>query len=205
MSGALEFDIGMTASCEDGSCGVLSRVVIDPIKRSVTHLVVEPHHQHSLARLVPVDLAEVHDGELKLRCTIAQWRALQFVQETEYVLPGGPWLEYPSDSILGLPNYESTPPMIVRERLPPGEVEVRRGQHIHATDGVIGRVEGVVVDPADDHLTHILLQQGHLWGKKQVAIPVSALERIENDGLCVSLAKHEIAELPAINAAYPSL
>jgi sporulation protein YlmC with PRC-barrel domain len=199
----MQFEIGAPVSCEDGPCGVLSRVVIDPIRRAVTHLVVEPRHRHSLARLVPVDLAEVEDSGLKLRCTLAAWRALQFVEENEYVVPPEQWLEYSGDGILGLPYYAESPPVIAHERVPAGEVEVRRGEHVHASDGEIGRVEGVVVDPADHHLTHVLLQEGHLWGKKDVAIPIGAVDRVDWDGVHVSLAKEEIADLPPIEVAYP--
>jgi predicted lipoprotein with Yx(FWY)xxD motif len=29
------------------------------------------------------------------------------------------------------------------------------------------------------HITHVLLQEGHLWGRREVAIPVASLERID--------------------------
>ena len=51
------YEIGATVTCSDGPGGELSRIVIDPIRHSVTHLIVEPHHRHALARLVPVGLA----------------------------------------------------------------------------------------------------------------------------------------------------
>ena len=42
MSETTEYEIGVQAYCQDGECGELARVVIDPIKRAITHLVVEP-------------------------------------------------------------------------------------------------------------------------------------------------------------------
>ena len=47
--------------------------------------------------------------------------------------------------------------------VPVGEVEVRRGEHVHATDGPVGHVRGLVVDPTDRHVTDFLLEEGHLW------------------------------------------
>ena len=35
---------------------------------------------------------------------------------------------------------------VQHERIPLGEVEVRRGEPVHAEGGVVGRVEGLVVD-----------------------------------------------------------
>lgn len=47
-----QFTIGAEASCTDGACGAVSRVVVDPVARAVTHLVVEPAHRQGLGRLV---------------------------------------------------------------------------------------------------------------------------------------------------------
>lgn len=51
---------------------------------------------------------------------------------------------------------------------------MRRGDYVHATDGDIGRVQSLVSDRGSRHVTHVLLQEGHLWGRKEVAIPVDA-------------------------------
>jgi len=45
--------IGAEARCNDGACGQVSRVVIDPVTLTVTHLVVEPDDPHQFGRLVP--------------------------------------------------------------------------------------------------------------------------------------------------------
>ena len=70
-----------------------------------------------------------------------------------------------------------TPP-IITDTLPVGEIGIRKGQQVHATDGEIGRVQGLVIDRATHHVTHVLLQEGHLWGKKEVAIPIGAVKGI---------------------------
>ena len=164
------YEIGATVSCSDGPGGELSRIVIDPIRRSVTHLIVEPHHRHALARLVPVDLAESREHHLQLRCTRAELHDLQYAQETEF-LPVDPWILPIGDDVL-VWLYAPAETVVMHERLPLGDVEIRRGEHIHASDGVIGRVHGLVVDLADQHLTHVLVEErGHLWAAKDVAIP----------------------------------
>jgi len=61
MSETAEFTIGAEVSCEDGVCGDLRRVVVDPIKRAITHLVVEPKHRQNVGHLVPIDLVETTD------------------------------------------------------------------------------------------------------------------------------------------------
>jgi sporulation protein YlmC with PRC-barrel domain len=82
--------------------------------------------------------------------------------------------------------------------VPVGEVEVRRGEHVHATDGPVGHVRGLVVDPTDRHVTHFLLEEGHLWGAKQVAIPISAVIRVD-DGVRINLAKDQVRDLAPVD------
>jgi len=85
-----QFTIGAEANCTDGVCGEVSRVVVDPIARAVTHLVVEPKHREGLARLVPLDLVDATTREIRLRCTLAEFDALDPAEETQFVLgPNG--------------------------------------------------------------------------------------------------------------------
>jgi len=85
----MEFTIGAEASCTDGACGDVTRVVIDPVAESVTHLVIEPKHRQGLARLVPLALVDATAGEVRLSCTIAEFERLDPAEETQFV-PGSP-------------------------------------------------------------------------------------------------------------------
>jgi hypothetical protein len=86
-------------------------------------------------------------------------------------------------------------PLVVEQAVPLGETEVERHQSVHAVDGEIGQVEGFMVNPADDKVTYILLEEGHLWGRKQVAIPVSAVASID-DGIRLNITKQQVEKLP---------
>jgi sporulation protein YlmC with PRC-barrel domain len=72
--------------------------------------------------------------------------------------------------------------------------------HVHAADGQIGQVEGLVLNRRDGRVTHVLLQEGHLWGRKEVAIPVSAVTEVA-DGIRLGLTRHEVRDLPAVDIA----
>jgi hypothetical protein len=54
----------------------------------------------------------------------------------------------------------------------------------------------VRVDPGDHRVTHVLLAEGHLWGRKDVAIPASAVTKVEN-GIWLNLTKEQVEDLPA--------
>ena len=40
-----EFSMGADASCSDGPCGKLTRLIVDPETQAVTHLVIGPKHR----------------------------------------------------------------------------------------------------------------------------------------------------------------
>jgi hypothetical protein len=87
MSDNTEFTIGSEVSCSDGVCGELGRVVVDPVAKTLTHLVVEPKHASGVGRLVPVDLVDSAGQEIRLRCSSAEFDALEHAEETQF-LPG---------------------------------------------------------------------------------------------------------------------
>ncbi|MGO8991417.1 MAG: hypothetical protein ACLQGU_10495 [bacterium] len=48
------------------------------------------------------------------------------------------------------------------------------------------------------HNTHLVLREGHLCGKKDVTIPVSQIDHIEEDTVYLKLRKVDIQASPAI-------
>jgi len=200
--------------------GRLSRVVIDPVSRELTHLVVEPGRRPDEDRLVPVDLVDLGAEGIRLRCDTARFEDLERAQHTEYLPATAGQLGYPADQSMWLPYFPlgvagrgaprprpgtreadvdlAETRAVTYERVPAGEVQVRRGQPVHATDGEIGRVQGLVVDPRDHHVTHVLLDEGHLWGKKQVALPINDVTDVHH-GVQLDLSKDQVRDLPPVD------
>ena len=206
------FTIGADASCSDGDCGKVTRVVVDPVARTVTHLVIEPKHRYDRGRLVPLDLVDATTGEIRLRCTLEEFEELDPAEETQF-LPGTPgYPGYDSEQVLYMPYYGMggmgmagayAPATVTYDAVPLDEVEVRRGEHVHATDGHIGKVQGLVIDPDSYHVTHVLLQEGHLWGRKEVAIPIGAVTGVE-DGIRLNITKQQVQDLPPVDIHHPN-
>jgi sporulation protein YlmC with PRC-barrel domain len=186
-------------------------VVVDPIARAVTDLVVEPKHRQGLGRLVPLDLVDNVSavGQVTLSCTIAEFEKLDHAEETQFLPGSGGHADYTAGEALSQPYYGLTgvigdvPQVITFDTLPLDDVAVRRGEQVDATDGRIGSVQGLVIDPRNNGVTHVLLQEGHLWGRKQVAIPIGAVSKVD-DGIRVSLTKQQVENLPAVQIEHPS-
>ena len=210
MAETASFTIGAGASCTDGVGGKVTCVVVDPLARVVTHLVIEPKHRHGAARLVPLDLVDATTGEIRLRCSLAEFEKLDPAEATRF-LPGTPgYSGYGPDQVLIMPYYNigmadaySGPMTVTYDAVPLGEVEVRRGEHVHATDGHIGKVQGLVIDPDSRHVTHVLLQEGHLWGRKEVAIPIGAVTGVD-DGIRLNITKQQVQDLPPVDIHHPN-
>lgn len=202
----VQYTIGATIIADDGPCGTLGRVVIDPVAEVVTHLVVDPTHPHGPPRLVPLDLfdpAGVTDDRLRLHGTVADLSRLDAAEETHFMPPPPGYTDY--EQALVWPYYgggaavpASMAGMVTTQHLPDGEVDVRRGDPVHATDGEIGKVEGLVVTRSDRHVTHVLLQEGHLFGRKEVAIPIDAVRTVSY-GVQLSLTKEQVRDLPPVD------
>ena len=80
---------------------------------------------------------------------------------------------------------------------------MRRGKPVYATDGEIGRVEGLVIDPGSHHVSHVLLQQGHVFGRREVAIPIGAVTGVL-DTVQLDLTRQQVQDLPPVNIDHPS-
>jgi len=222
----MRLELGSAVHCADGAYGELADVVIDPIRRRVTHLVVQPHHRHDLARLVAI--ARAHplapgSAALSLDLTIAEIDQLEPLQKSAYLRVGELPIEDPDwevgiENILALPYYGGLNPggvgleapsgvgpvafddhvTALYDRLPKDRIEVRRTSPVISSDNHrLGRVDGFVVGD-EQRITHLVLEYGHLWGKREITIPISAVTKIENDEVSLSLSKDQVGELESV-------
>jgi len=194
MAGEPQFTIGARASCTDGHCGEVRRLIIDPATEIVTHLVIQPGHRQEAGRLVPVRLVETADGDIRLRCTRAEFGELDHAAERDLVAGAEAPQIVEHGGVSGAALRQTT---VLEDVIPVGETEVGPGEPVHAVDGEIGRVQGFLVSPGDDRVTHVLLQEGHLWGRKKIAIPLSAVTGVDA-GIRLNLTKQQVEELPPV-------
>jgi sporulation protein YlmC with PRC-barrel domain len=213
----MRLEIGNRVRCTDGVYGELADIVIDPLEKRVTHLVVQPEQGAGGARLVPIQLAKRRDDEqreIELECTLDEAQGFESVHEFAYLRLGESPADDPDwdvgvEDVLAMPYYAGLDVdpywgepdshiSMYYDRVPKGEVEIRRASAvISADDHSLGEVDGFVVD-ADEHITHFVLERGHLWGRKEVTIPIGAVARVESDVVHVALSKDEVGALPTV-------
>jgi len=123
---------------------------------------------------VPLEFVASSNGNVMLRCSLEEIERLDMAEETDF-LPGTVGYEgYDPANVMPLPYFalgaDNTSLPVTYDK-PVGEVAFRRDVPVHATDGEIGRVHGVVIDPSDHLVTHVLLQEGIYGDVKRSPFP----------------------------------
>jgi len=209
----MRLELGTRVDCADGKFGKLVDVVIDPTSERVTHLVVESDEKSAVARLVPVTLAGAGSGSggaVELHASADELQALPPVRETAYLRLGDFPLRDPDwdvgvEEVLALPYYPAhdlePAPLdfaVTYDRIPKGEVEIRRASAVSSSDEhLLGTVDGFVVD-ASDRITHLVLERGHPWERREIAVPMGAVASVVTDEVTLTLTQDEVNALPPV-------
>lgn len=213
----MHLQLGVLVHCADAPFGELSDIVVDPVSRHVTHLVVRPHGLDDVARLVPIDLLQAPAGdtrELSLRCTVEDVHRLDYVQEYVTLDEGGPPLDDPEwdpgiETVLSAPEYGGgmlgdgsggfDNGAMIYDRVPKGDVEIAKSSAVVAADGdFLGRVDGLVIDP-DGAIAQFVLERGHFWWRRAVTVPIDAVARVDSSTLTLTLSEAEFGSLPSVS------
>ena len=200
----LDIPLGAKVECTDGECGKSTSIIVNPVGRKVTHFVLEnDEFVGHKDRIVPIEkIAGATPKLIRLDCTIQDVVTMKPFTDTQYIRRAE---SHYSSAYFGHETY--TEPYyfpnegaiaVDAESVPAGELAVHRGMVIQATDGKVGEVDGLVVDPETEEISHLVLQEGHLWGKKDVALPITAIDKVVDDVVHLNLDKKTVEDLPAV-------
>jgi hypothetical protein len=186
--------LGAMIVASDGLCGLVKSLLVDPSVPRVVHLVVEAEHRIGLGRLVPMELVcEVEEDAgngIDLDCNRAEFGALPLAETSEVVRGVGAGY-----------SYVRNPRRLTREvhdSVPKGEVPVRSGDPVVATDGQIGLVAGFDAEPPQHRIVQLLVNEHRFpWRHQTVALPVSRVTGF-NAGVEVSLTLDQAAKIASV-------
>jgi sporulation protein YlmC with PRC-barrel domain len=195
----MDIPVDVEVKCCDRNCGRSTYIVLNPVTKEITHLVVKQREFPHTERLVPVALmAESTPRIIRLRCDAPDLEDMDEFFETQFIrlkrthLVNGAYLMWP---------YAFTTEDYVpenHEQIPIDELAIRRGARVEALDGQVGRVDEFIVDRQSEHITHLVMREGHLWGQRDVTIPVSYIEHIDDDAVYLNIDKASIEKLPVV-------
>lgn len=196
---AVDLVLHTPVSATDGPVGRVEHVILDPKHGRATHVVVRENQPPNTLRLVAEKhLAKSGPDGLVLSISRKHFETLREYILTEY---------FPPSFFLGLASQEHLElPMapsgwtLERPATPDGAVALVGHETVLATDGKIGRVDGVLVDRASGRVTHLLLREGHLFGHREVQVPAAMVARYEDATVHLAVDKAAIAALPDVHA-----
>ncbi len=194
-----ELPFDAKVSCTDGRAGTSVAVTLHPLTRIISNLIVADSHGNE--RLVAVNvISKTDEDQIWLNCTEEEFKEMALFQVTEFVSrapqQSGDWAEEDGEWEDGVDvsQFEQTTgygnPIQV-ERVPEGEIAFHRKTDIEATDGHVGVVEKLVVHEEGGQISHFTVHKGHLWKKRDVMIPLSAVDSIDYDSVYLNVTKEE--------------
>lgn len=196
---AVDLVLHAPVSATDGPVGRVEHVILDPQHGRATHVVVRETELPNTLRLV----AEKHIAKATPDGVVLSITRKHFELLQEYILT-----DYFSPSFfLGLAGQEQlTLPMapsgwtVERPTTPEGAVALVGHEAVLATDGKVGRVDGVLADRASGRVTHLVLREGHLFGHREVQVPAAMVARYADATVHLNVDKAAIAALPDVHA-----
>ena len=200
----IDVPLNAAVECTDGPCGESVTIIVNPVTSQVEFFVVlDKTTKPAVQRLVPMSqVADSTPSKILLKCKIADVQAMDPFIDTQYVKVEQ-MVSHPSYDGYAMPyttamSSEVVDSAVETELVPEGALAIHRGTRVEATDGGVGQVGELVMDPVSGKITHFTLQEGNFRGKKQITLPMTTIKRFADDTVYLKLTKHDIGMLPSI-------
>jgi len=209
----MDIPLNVKVRCVDGDCGKTTTIILNPITKEITHVVVKDRHREFM---VPLSLiSESSAAEIKLQLSREKLTQQEPFVSTQFIGQGMVDEDYDAATVAAEMDAVMWPynslddsyhdVYMQVEQIPHDELAIHRGAHVEASDGHIGRVGEFIVNSENNYITHLILLEGHLWGKRAVTIPISEIDRIEQDTIYLKLDKETVKSLPEVKTNRKSL
>jgi sporulation protein YlmC with PRC-barrel domain len=152
-------------------------------------------------RLVPLrDVTEVADDHILLNCTrgdvakLGPFVVADFIQQSP---SGGAYASgegYTAQYVVDDTAYDA----VQAQAIPEGELGLYSGMHVEASDGRVGKLDELVLDPKSGAITGLVMRKGHLWGSRDVTVPVDQIKFVGGEAVYLKLDKSTVGALPAM-------
>jgi sporulation protein YlmC with PRC-barrel domain len=196
----MEIPVKAKVQCADGPGGEATHVIVHPSTNRVTRLVVKEARSPHVKKLVPFRfIQDFTGGQIRLNCSMQELARMQSFERTEVHESDTSSYGKPSfyaQSIYGSPRIKK----VKRTNIPPDELTVDANTRVKATDGNAGRIDELMVDPANGSITHLLLRERRVWARKDLAVPISEVDRIGDRTVYLKTNRASIETLPAVAA-----
>jgi hypothetical protein len=119
--------LGARVQCTDGHGGSVTRLIVEPLARRLTHIVVQDDTLPAVEHLLPAArIAETTHDLVTLDCTQDILEALEPFADERYISSNASDYE-PFYAVDPFAEFEAEHIPLVTEHIPPGELAIQRG------------------------------------------------------------------------------
>jgi hypothetical protein len=186
--------------CSDGPAGRSTYIVGNPVNRQITHLVVKSNRPPFKEYLVPIDQVEETTPDLiKLKCTrndLDKMEPFEYEELVPTTVPHYRSLPSTHQTLGVILEQEVTYIPVKTDNIPPGELALRRGAQVEATDGHVGQVDELLINSNTMQVTHLVLLTRHIFERREITISVSQIAHVVEDTVYLKLDRQSVEKLP---------
>jgi hypothetical protein len=191
----MNMPVNVAVECTDGLCGQSTHLIINPATRKLTHLVVKEISGAHSERLVPLGKVTRSTRNLiHLDCGRAQAETMEeFIEHQSFQIIVPNYTYAAGTYALGayvLPTRERRLVSVESHHLCPGELDIDQKTRVEATDGYLGRVVELLIEPATGNITHLVVRTGPVWDKRDMLIAISRVAHMEAGTIRLNIDKH---------------
>ena len=196
----MKYPFSAYVHCTDGRFGRSTHIIINSRTEKVSHVVVKSDRSPRNKYLVPARWIKETTPELILLArTKKEVRNLDLFEQTEHT-------QQKIRQFAADPKITELWPQMVeikkviserRRQVSALQTVLSTGTRVRARDGRIGQVDEFLLNPETWQITHLVIREGLPWDKKQVSIPIEAIEHFDEDVIQLKLSKKEVKALPA--------
>ena len=202
-----DFQIGARVHCKDGQIGILQKVVVDPHTYRVVDLIVEKGLLQKKDRVLPVSIVEQTDNDnIYLSIQSEELSNYPEYRETEFQVPAPGWepnSPYRREELrhwvtrYGLSAAADPVIPMIKKRVPqgiPSDTEpIGRGTPVRNIDGVIGKIDHLLVNEQTKEITDLVIQKGIL--RHQIVVPIDWVESVDMAGVSIRGTNEDLKQL----------
>jgi uncharacterized protein YrrD len=196
----LEIRPGSPVLSRNEEVGKVDRVVVDPDTREIVGLVVQRGILLNHDVLIPIEtVTEATPDGLRTRLTVEELNALPVVDESRPVHRASnaraEAVAAQSASERAFDRGRLRPARSGQARSSMSGRPLRAGQLVKATDGDVGRLDLLLIEPLTHRVEALVVRQGRFLARDTV-IPARWIRDIHRDWILLDVPRARLAELP---------
>ncbi len=198
----MKLPLDVKVECTDGTAGHTYAIIIDPAAQRVTHVVVKGKGDLVGEFVVPLEMIEQATPyglilRLSLEKLAAAPRFDQTIIVSDNASSAGDVSVYPVVDTMNF-GAASLPAYVQVEQVPGTGIPLHVGAHVDAADGRVGKIDEIIINRDTGDIDYITLLHGHLWGKKEICVPVAEVDHMADDVIYLKLDKASVEALPVL-------